>query len=327
MTEIELTQAIRDYIQTLYKACFIGWLKVEKLYPGYKLSIGIPSYMFPTTIAGDWETDEEFLNYIYEEFRTRNYMRVYFYQVHRTTRNEEDGRSSEQPKIPQRPTCDPNYTDYDGILAEHSPLEVLYYGPLYNWYAASYNVNGVSIAPPGWRLPTEADFEILVGGTDDYWEADGGENFKSKTGWFERPGNNSNGFNMPHSGWRSYLDPGFSRRGDVGIIWGNNYNGSMAFLLEFFSKSNKMLVPVNSYYFGASIRLIKEDSNNTGTMIDIDGNVYPTVTINGQVWMAENLRVTHYNDGTLIPIVTEESKWITQTTGAMCCLNNDPKTQ
>jgi len=43
-------------------------------------------------------------------------MRVYFYKVHRTTRNEEDGRSSEQPAIPQRPTCDPNYTDYDGFI-------------------------------------------------------------------------------------------------------------------------------------------------------------------------------------------------------------------
>lgn len=116
MTEIELTQTIRDYIKTLYNACYIGWLHVEKLYPGYRLSIGIPSYMFPTTIAGDWETEEAFLADIYEEFRTRNYMRVYFYKVHRTTRNEEDGRSSEQPGIPQKPTCDPNYTYYDGIL-------------------------------------------------------------------------------------------------------------------------------------------------------------------------------------------------------------------
>jgi len=103
MTEIELAQAIRDYITTLYKACYIGWLQVEKLYPGYKMSIGIPSYMFPTTVAGDWETDEDFLNYIYEDLRIRNYMRVWFYQVHRTTRNEEEGRSGEAPAILQTP--------------------------------------------------------------------------------------------------------------------------------------------------------------------------------------------------------------------------------
>lgn len=116
MTEIELEQTIRDYIMTLYKACFIGWLQVEKLNPGYKLSIGIPSYMFPTTIAGDWATDEDFLNFVFEDLRIRNYMRVYFYKTHRTTRNEEDGRSSEQPGVPQRPSCDPNYTNYDGFI-------------------------------------------------------------------------------------------------------------------------------------------------------------------------------------------------------------------
>lgn len=116
MTEIELTQAIRDYIKTLYKAHYTGWLKVEKLNPGYKVSIGIPSYMFPTTIAGDWATEEEFLNFVYEDLRIRNYMRVYFYQVYRMTRSEEEAYMNKQPRILPSPTYDPKYTDYDGIL-------------------------------------------------------------------------------------------------------------------------------------------------------------------------------------------------------------------
>jgi hypothetical protein len=34
---------------------------------------------------------------------------------------------------------------------------------------------------------------------------------------------------------------------------------------------------------GLSIRLIKNDSTNTGSMVDYDGNTYPTIKIGNQV--------------------------------------------
>ncbi len=64
-------------------------------------------------------------------------------------------------------------------------------------------------------------------------------------------------------------------------------------------------------------------SSASNTVTDIDGNVYQTVTIGTQVWMAENLKVTHYRNGDPIPHVTDNSEWIGLTTGAYCNYNND----
>jgi uncharacterized protein (TIGR02145 family) len=56
---------------------------------------------------------------------------------------------------------------------------------------------------------------------------------------------------------------------------------------------------------------------------DIDGNVYETVKIGRQVWMKQNLRVTHYRNGVAIPNVIDSTAWNGLTTGAYCNYNND----
>ena len=55
-----------------------------------------------------------------------------------------------------------------------------------------------------------------------------------------------------------------------------------------------------------------------GTVTDIDGNVYATVVIGDQCWLAENLKVTRYRNGDLIPNVTDSAEWTNLTTGARC---------
>lgn len=62
------------------------------------------------------------------------------------------------------------------------------------------------------------------------------------------------------------------------------------------------------------------------TVTDEDGNVYSTVQIGDQVWMAENLKTTTYNDGTSIDLVTYNTAWENNATGAYCWYDNDSTT-
>ena len=47
---------------------------------------------------------------------------------------------------------------------------------------------------------------------------------------------------------------------------------------------------------------------------DIDDNYYRIMKIGTQYWMAENLKTTSYNDGTVIPLVTDGATWGTAST-------------
>jgi len=58
------------------------------------------------------------------------------------------------------------------------------------------------------------------------------------------------------------------------------------------------------------------------TVRDIDGNLYQAVRIGNLVWMAENLRVTKYSDGTTIPHVPDSAAWAYLTTPGYCFYNN-----
>jgi len=63
--------------------------------------------------------------------------------------------------------------------------------------------------------------------------------------------------------------------------------------------------------------------HSAGTVTDIDGNVYKTITIGNQTWMAENLKTSKYNDGSVIPYITDFELWRHAGTPAYCWPNND----
>lgn len=71
----------------------------------------------------------------------------------------------------------------------------------------------------------------------------------------------------------------------------------------------------------------KEIIGDSGTFTDArDGQVYNWVRIGEQIWMAENLKATKYNDGTPIPLVPINASWIKLDSPAYCWYNNDEAT-
>ena len=79
----------------------------------------------------------------------------------------------------------------------------------------------------------------------------------------------------------------------------------------------------NSYGTSYSSQISFRTDGSDTTLTDIDGNVYRTIVIGTQTWMAENLKTTKYNDGTTIPYVTDSAQWQNLTTGAYCFYNNN----
>ena len=69
--------------------------------------------------------------------------------------------------------------------------------------------------------------------------------------------------------------------------------------------------------------IIFNSSLTYGSVTDIDGNVYKTILIGTQIWMAENLKTTKYNDGANIPNVTDNATWGSLTTPAYCWYENN----
>ena len=65
-----------------------------------------------------------------------------------------------------------------------------------------------------------------------------------------------------------------------------------------------------------------EGCTDCGLVTDINGNVYQTIQIGDQCWMAENLKVTHYRNGDPIPHLTSDDDWANTSSGAYCVYDN-----
>ena len=66
---------------------------------------------------------------------------------------------------------------------------------------------------------------------------------------------------------------------------------------------------IHSTLFREGYNFIDNECEEILIVTDIDGNIYQTVQIGEQLWMAENLKVTHYNNGDPVTYIASEEPW------------------
>jgi hypothetical protein len=198
------------------------------------------------------------------------------------------------------------------------------YGYLYNWFAVDdarglANPDGGTglTAPNEWRVPSDTDWDTLTtfaggssvaggklksnlngtpptyygwlgngGGTDDY-------NFSGLPGGYRD--NNGSFNNIGTNGyWWS------STEASTNVAWfrGLDYSLGSVVRLDYY-KTNGMSVRLVREATAGELLLTDGDTSDTSSLDPYtgnDGKTYVTVKIDSQIWLAQNLRETKYND-------------------------------
>lgn len=216
------------------------------------------------------------------------------------------------------------------------------YGYLYNYSAAS------RLAPPGWRLPTKSDFDILntsaseltknlaISGGYDWIEENQNNTYNNSTNFSAYPGGKLQPLvygeiyelNISYGSYLSidWIETYFRYIRLVTIFWSSTYDNNndsswdntkysssmYVLLLTTYLSSSIVTSSFNTSgyhgYDGYSVRLIKNDSIDPG-VVSIDNVNYDTVRIGSQVWTKTNLYARHLNDGSSIQICEDSAEW------------------
>jgi len=184
--------------------------------------------------------------------------------------------------------------NYNAIGSEcngEDPVNCTEYGKLYDWNTA------ISACPDGWKLPSDAEWTILI----DYVGGDSiaGGKLKSTSGWIENGNGTDNyGFSALPGG-DGYIGGGTSNAGDYGVWWSSTEHDAENVWFRGMNYSHD--VARRQYYFKTymySVRCLKGDgggvpsssSGNDSSFTDSrDGTIYKKAKIGNQTWMANNL--------------------------------------
>jgi uncharacterized protein (TIGR02145 family) len=174
------------------------------------------------------------------------------------------------------------------------------FGYLYNHYVIE-DIKG--LAPTGWHVPTKAELETLLA----YAIAQGGIHtimadiaYPDEFGWYTPlvEGTNKTGMSLLPAGYKD--SPYFGYKNQVTYLWSDTLDSGSNYFTLYISHPTAEINPLAKSAL-ASIRFIKDDTDNTAGKVLIDGRWYKTITVGTQVWMAENLQTTKFADESDIP--------------------------
>lgn len=194
------------------------------------------------------------------------------------------------------------------------------YGLLYNWKAVMHGAtssnsipSGVQgICPSGWHVPSDAEWYQLTNylesqsiyhcGGNNNWIA---KSISSKTGWStsQNPtiSDNHTLDNADSTIFVSVLSDLIAGTTYYVRAYATNNVGTSYGENKMFTTTitDSLITPTGD----------GQPCPGTPTITDFDGNIYNTVQIGDQCWMKENMRTTHYADGTPIDLTNSNVWW------------------
>jgi len=206
------------------------------------------------------------------------------------------------------------------IHVMHDEQNDLPYGKLYNWYTL---VDSRNVCPTGWKTPSQSDWSELVSYLGGPNEA-GKKLASMSTVYSVGPSfaTNESGFSAVYGSLVTDYD--IATGGGLSwdkYWWTNTWYNFSAYIFKL--NANNTLggefLPLN---FGLQVRCIEQNNIEVSEVTDVDGNVYGTVVIGNQEWMAENLKVTKYSNSVSMVFATD-SYWETVEEGAYTYYEND----
>ena len=163
------------------------------------------------------------------------------------------------------------------------------YGKLYNWYAVN---DSRGLAPDGWRVPSESEWNVLV----NYLGGDSlaGCKMKSTSLWYSPNycATNSSGFSALPSGIRAGNDGSFGNILGYNYIWSSNY-GRFIYMAFDWNFASMFSYPTK---YGFSVRCLKNTSSTS--LLWSTGATTQNITVSPTVTTTYYLNVTDENGNT-----------------------------